>query len=111
MSSSCRLLSSDSLRKDRRSKCASISPNGITETNVASHNRMPQLAASSWETPKICWRTEIVASCEPPPTPGNWMSDPTMLEPITPVPIQPIRVVPGLIATGAIVVVPYVTFE
>src|SRR5579863_199579 len=79
--SSCSL-SSESFRKESRSRCASSKPTGTTETNVTTHNRIPQLADSSCEASKICWRAEIVANCEPPPTPGNCIKDPSMPEPI-----------------------------
>src|SRR5580704_15671428 len=48
--SSCSL-SSESFRKDSRSRWASSKPTGTTATNVVNHNRMPQLAANSWGTP------------------------------------------------------------
>jgi len=44
---------------------------------------IPQLAASSFGILKKCRRNEIVANCEPPPTPGNCTREPTMLEPMS----------------------------
>src|SRR5579883_1592302 len=34
-------------------------------------------------TPKIRFRASMVANCDPPPTPGSWTSEPTMLEAIS----------------------------
>ena len=51
-------------------------------TNVTSHSMMPQLAASSGGTSKMWLSVAMVANCDPPPTPGSWTSDPTMLEAI-----------------------------
>src|SRR5438445_10152132 len=45
-------LSSESFRKESRSRCASSRPTGTTETNVTSHKRIPQLAASSCDALK-----------------------------------------------------------
>src|SRR5262245_59097081 len=81
-STSCLRLSFEIALNEIRSRCARDKPSGTTDTNVTSHKVIPQLAAISLGTPNKCSNAAIVANCDPPPTPGNWMSDPTMLDPI-----------------------------
>src|ERR1700674_5829029 len=48
-----------------------------------SDNMMPQLTVSSLGTISKTWSSALmVASCEPPPTPGSWTMEPIMLDPI-----------------------------
>src|ERR1051326_1094356 len=81
-STSCFRLSFEIALNEIRSRCARDNPNGTTDTNVTSHRVIPQLAAISLGTPNKCSNAAIVANCDPPPTPGNCISDPTMLDPI-----------------------------
>ena len=82
ISSSCSL-SADSLRSESRSRYEpTASRPELPRQTLTSHSKIPQLAASSCDALKICCNAEIVANCEPPPTPGNWMSEPRMLDPI-----------------------------
>src|SRR5580698_4109855 len=81
--SSASALSAESLRSDNRSLCARNNPTGTTATNVTSQSMMPQLTASSFGTICKTWSIALmVASCEPPPTPGNCTIEPIMLDPI-----------------------------
>src|SRR6202034_3949214 len=65
---------------DHPSRRSNGNPTTEHPAKVISQSTTVAIAAGSFSTPKISVKTRNVASCEPPPTPGNCAAEPTMVK-------------------------------
>ena len=69
---------------------------------MISHNTIVAIAAGSFSTPKISVKTRKVANCDPPPTPGSWAAEPTIVNArtkVAPAKVRPASSPPNACAT------------